>query len=193
MSTSISRHAAPQEPKRKKAIYKRWWVWVLAIVVLLIIASAAGGGGGSTSSTGASAIQEPADQLAQVGQPVRDGKFEFIVNGVKCGIPSVGSDIVGKRAQGEFCIVNVTVTNIGNEAQGFFGDNAKITNAGGQEFSADTSAAIYMSENSDAMYAEINPGNTITTDVVFDVPVGTDIDKLELHDSLFSGGIKVQM
>lgn len=208
--SSTAQHSAPQPqqpPKKRKPIYKRWWVWVIAVIVLIGIANAAGGDDSSSgtsaaetdASTDAPAAQEPAappapaEQLAQIGESARDGQFEFVVNGVECGVPSVGSSSFGHDAQGEFCIVNVTVTNIGDEPQGFFGDNAKLINVGGQEFSADTSAAIYMSDNADAMYAEINPGNTITTDVVFDVPVGTDIDQLELHDSAFSGGVKVQV
>lgn len=201
--SSTEQYTAPQPQespkKKKKAIYKRWWFWVAVVIVVIIIANA-GSGGGSSSGTNAAGTDTSADspagdadQLAQVGQAARDGKFEFVVNKVECGVPSVGSTYVKRDAQGEFCIVNVTVANIGDEPQSFLGDNSKLSNAAGQEFSADTSAAMYANEDSNAMYAEINPGNTIMTDVVFDIPVGMDIAQLELHDSAFSDGVKFQV
>jgi hypothetical protein len=33
----------------------------------------------------------------------------------------------------------------------------------------------------------------VTANVVFDVPKGTDLAKLELHDSPFSGGVSVNV
>jgi hypothetical protein len=43
------------------------------------------------------------------------------------------------------------------------------------------------------MFEGINPGNSIAGYVFFDVPRGTTVSKLELHDSMFSGGITVRL
>jgi hypothetical protein len=43
---------------------------------------------------------------------------------------------------------------------GYFEDNAKLFNAEGQEYSADSAAAIYL-EDSASLFEEINPGNTL--------------------------------
>jgi hypothetical protein len=40
---------------------------------------------------------------------------------------------------------------------------------------------------------EINPGNSVSGIVVFDVLTGQTPDHLELHDSLFSGGVTVNV
>jgi hypothetical protein len=48
----------------------------------------------------------------------------------------MGNEYVGTRAQGRFCVVSLTVTNIGDPAQSFFGDNAGLLNAEGQPFAA---------------------------------------------------------
>jgi hypothetical protein len=43
-----------------------------------------------------------------------------------------------------------------------------------------------------AANVEINPGNSINAVVSFDVPNGTtSVGSVELHDSAFSGGVKV--
>ena len=40
---------------------------------------------------------------------------------------------------------------------------------------------------------EIDPGNQVSGVIVFDLPEGTSIDRLELYDSLFSGGVEVRL
>ena len=49
-----------------------------------------------------------------------------MVNGVDCSLTEVGNEYLSTKAQGQFCVVDVTITNIGDEAQSFFGDNAKL-------------------------------------------------------------------
>ena len=43
------------------------------------------------------------DTTPKFGSKVRDGKFEFVVSGVKCGIKTVGSEYFNTKAQGQFC------------------------------------------------------------------------------------------
>ena len=123
---------------------------------------------------------------------VRDGKFEFTVTGVDCGATKIGDEYINTKAQGEFCLVHMKVKNIGDEAQSFFADNQTAYNAKGQEFSADSGAAIYLAD-ADSFMSEINPGNSIKGTVVFDVPKGTDLTSIDLHDSFFSGGVTVAL
>jgi hypothetical protein len=44
--------------------------------------------------------------------------------------------------------------------------------------------------NSSAL-ADLNPGDSVETAVVFDVPKGTDVESIELHDGPFSDGVTV--
>ena len=135
----------------------------------------------------------PADVATPgIGEPAADGDFRFVVTGVECGATHLGSAAFGVTAQGEFCIVDLTVTNIGDEAQSFWGDNTVLLNAQGQEFSSDTSAALYL-DDSRSFYEEVNPGNTLRSRVVFDVPTGMSPTAIELHDSAFSGGVTVRL
>ncbi|MBO9555995.1 DUF4352 domain-containing protein [Cellulomonas sp.] len=136
------------------------------------------------------AAPEPAPAAAGLNTPVRDGKFEFVVTGVECGQTTLGDEYINTTAQGQFCLVHVRATNIGDKPQYFFADNQKAFNADGQEYSANSSASIYL-DDADSWMSEINPGNGIDGTVVFDVPVGVTPTSVELHDSAFSGGVKV--
>jgi hypothetical protein len=209
---------APQpENKPKKPFYKRVWFIVLALIVVFSVGSSLGGGDESASdvsaggedTTGAVAAADPAgasDAAAEpveevveedsgnpgIGEGAADGKFNFVVNGVDCTATEIGDEYLSTTAQGQFCIVDVTINNVGDKAQSFFGDNATLFNADGQEFSADSEAAIYLDDSS-SLYEEINPGNTLASKVVFDVPAGTVPTSIELHDSMFSGGVTVDL
>ncbi len=101
------------------------------------------------------------DRAWSVGQPVRDGNFEFV-------------------------LVKMTVTNIGTDPQTFFASFNKLSD-GSTEYQSDDEAWIYLGNT----LADLNPGDSIDTAVVFDVPVGTTPDSIELHDGPFSDGVTV--
>ncbi len=129
----------------------------------------------------------------QLGKTVRDGKFAFTVTAVKCGIAQVGTiEFLIQKAQGQYCRASLTVENIGNEAQTMFASNQYLFDTKGRKFSADATANLY-DDSAKLMFEEINPGNSIKGFVFFDVPKGTKVSKLELHDSMFSGGIEVRL
>lgn len=169
------------------------------IVVLVIIGIAFGDSGDSTSNnTGNSSKSESSNDsqptTAGIGQPARDGKFEFVVKNIKCGKTSVGTgEFLTKKAQGQFCLLNVTVKNIGDEPQSLFADNQYLFNASGQKYSADSTAMIYAAPENDTWYSEINPGNSVEGAIVFDIPKDQTPTLAELHDSAFSGGIEVNL
>jgi hypothetical protein len=164
----------------------------LAGVAALAIALACGGGGEETSDSagGGDSDQQPA--VAKVGEKVRDGKFEFVVTKIERGKSQIGDEDLNTKAQGEFVLVYATVTNISKEPQTFAGDDQKLF-ADGAEHTADTDAAIYLGDASQSIWEEINPGNTVKGIVVFDVKKGAKLERLELHDSAFSGGVEVRL
>ena len=64
--------------------------------------------------------------------------------------------------------------------------------AQGRKLNADSTAGIYAnSAGGGAFLNDINPGNSATAVVVFDIPKDGKLTKLELHDSPFSGGVDV--
>lgn len=130
---------------------------------------------------------------AGLGQPVRDGKFEFTVTKVQCGVDHVGDTLLSKKPQGQYCLISVRVTNIGTEARTLAADNQHAYNSAGAKYDADSAAAIYLDDAGRALYESINPGNSVDGTVIFDIPKGGTLVRLELHDSALSGGVAVTL
>lgn len=173
---------------------------ILAIVVIGIAASAAGGGDKKSGNTANSASNTSnssakASTIAKIGEAIRDGKFEFVVKSIKCGVPSVtaAGGYLSKSAQGQYCLVDVSVKNIGEKQQLFMESDQKLLNASNVEYSADSTATLYNSNNSDVFVNQINPGNTVEGTIVYDIPKDQTPVTAELHDSSFSNGVKINL
>lgn len=189
--------AAPPVAPKKSWVRRHKILTGLGVLILLIfvVSRLAGGGNSSPAATPAasSTSTAAAKRVAAAGlnSPVRDGKFEFTVSAMVCGQPHVGTGALTKAAQGQFCIVSLSVKNIGDIAQTLDAGSQQAFDAQNRTFSADTAAGIYLGDQGNTFLNEINPGNAVTGKVVFDVPKDAKITRLELHDSPFSGGIPV--
>lgn len=169
-----------------------------ALIVVGIIASAAGGGSKTNTNTGSNdnkqAKTENKPATAKIGEVARDGKFEYTVASVECGKTSAGTnEYLTKQAQGQFCFVNVTVKNIGNEAQTFDSSSQYLYDAANAKFSADGTASLYANPQGSTFLNQINPGNSVSGILVFDLPKDKTPVTAELHDSAFSGGVKISL
>lgn len=210
--------AGPTPDPRRRSWFARHKVLtaLLVLVVLVAVGGALGGGDGDDPSTGASptapveapepaAAEDdaapaaapaedaaPAEQLPGIGDAVRDGKFEFTVTQVETGVSEVGDEYLSEQAQGQFVLVHMTVANIGDRAQMLDGSNQTLLDTEGREHSASSTAAIYL-DGSDTFLNDINPGNVVEGIVVFDIPADAVPASIELHDSMFSGGVTVSL
>lgn len=189
--------------KNKK---KNWFVRhkvmtvILAIIVIIILVNVSGGNkkdaNTSTKSGSTASAAKKEASVAKLNQPVRDGKFEFTITAIKCGETSVGGQYLNKAAQGQYCRLSLSVKNIGNEAQSLDATSQYLFNAAGQKYSADSTATIYAASpdsSNSTWFANINPGNSVTGDVIFDIPKDQTPVTAELHDSAFSTGTKVSL
>lgn len=173
---------------------------VLLVIVVIVIAATAGKGSedkNSNNSNGNSSNNNQSSQEeAKIGTAVRDGKFEFVVKSVECGKTEVVHpevDSLRKTAQGQYCLVALSVKNIGDKQQMFLQSDQKLLNASGQQYSPDDTATLYNSANTDAFLSQINPGNSVEGVIVFDIPADATPTTAQLHDSSFSGGVKVTL
>ncbi|MFI6170824.1 DUF4352 domain-containing protein [Nocardia sp. NPDC051052] len=136
---------------------------------------------------------KPSPGLPGLNTPVRDGKFEFVVTGVQVGVGEVGDNpYLQRKAQGAYTIVSMTVKNTSNKPQGFSPSDQYLFDGQNRKFENDSMAAINLQADT-SMYANINPGNTVTAQVVFDLPADAVPSHVMLHDSMFSGGAKVTL
>ncbi len=146
----------------------------------------AGGGPANTAPARAAAPSRSAAPAAP-GAPVRDGQFEFRVTDVASAKTIGDNQFLQTTAQGVFVIFTLQVTNTGNEARRFSAMAQKLIDSSGRKYDASTSADTNL--NRMDSLGQINPGNTVKVMVAFDVPPDLKMNALELHDSLFSGGV----
>lgn len=156
---------------------------VLAVVTLFF------GGCATLAAIGTQAHRTAGDGRAAAapGSPVLDGNFLFVVSDVST--PANG--LSAPRPKGQWIIATVTVRNIDDEPQGFLACNQKLVDSDGHAYTADTTAAVAM--NNDSMQIDMDPGAKVTLTVPFDVPPGTEPTTIELHDSVFSSGARVRV
>jgi len=126
---------------------------------------------------------------------VRDGKFEFVVTGVE----HPGKTLAGKAgetltAKGEFVVVRVNVTNIGDQTRTPNCTCQILFNDKGQKFEP-SSAILSLKDSSKFFFKKHQPpANTVTgAPLLFDVAPGTKVASIELHDSILSDGVKVKL
>ena len=128
--TARCRRVSRQAPQ-KKPIWKKTWFRVVAALFVIAAIGSAMSGGDKTDTTAASGSSDapaavdgaaPAEEVAAepampgLNQPAADGDFSFVVSGVDCSLTEIGTQYFGTKAQGQFCVVNVAVTNIGDTA-----------------------------------------------------------------------------
>lgn len=153
------------------------------LLLIIIIAAVAGGGTQSKPPSQSPFASGPAasapvptasgsDQPSvnsQIGQPVRDGQFEFTVTKTAYEGKTIGSGYSKETAQGEWFIVSLNVKNIGDSAQLMTSGDQKAVNAQDQEFSDSSVATVILNGNNSMFVNQINPGNSVSGKIAFDV------------------------
>jgi hypothetical protein len=176
---------------------------VAGAATLLLIASPALRGliGIDTASPPASPTPSPSSETPTpttppppsrpgLGDPVRDGKLEFVVLGLSCGVEKLEWTLFSRQADGQFCVVDVSLTNIDD-------DQVLFPGGGQYAYTADemrvrsSSEANFVANRGHLDLWTIGGGDSITVKLVFDIPADATLATVELHDSLFSGGVTV--
>ena len=127
--------------------------------------------------------QLPGATTPGIGEPVRDGSFQFVVQGVRRA--SAADDVGPLEPDGERILVDLTVTNIGLQPARFFNDSASLV-IDGKQHSADTMASVYLSPES---AEDIQPGLSIDVATPFDVPVGSVPEAILLDGDIFDSSV----
>ena len=135
------------------------------------------------------ATTEEAPAAAGIGDPVTADDVEITVSDVERGIGSVGSGGFGADAQGEFVIVDITVKNNGTEEVTLTSLDFTLVGDGVEYSTSDD--AWY--EDGALSIESINPGNSYSGKLVFDVPEGASISTLEMTPGWFGDTAEVQV
>ena len=186
----------PQRRPPLKPLYAAL-LGVGAIVALLVAGAAAQRyttteSAAATLAPGRSAPKTPATPATPgVGAAVRDGKFEFVVSRVDCSHTTLGQEHFKRTAKGKFCVVSLSVRNIGDGAQFFLSYAQKGLDAAGAEYGVDEIADLYVNKDTRTFLDRVTPGRRVAGRIVFDIPAAATLTTLVLHDSLLSGGVQV--
>jgi hypothetical protein len=174
---------APRKPRNKL-----WWI-VLGVIGLFALCCA-----GSFVLNGADRKPAKVAAVGRIGTTVRDGRLEFVVRSVQCGVGQIGPDYADERAHGQFCLVSLTVKNIGDQPRTLPDAAQKGFGTNGARYGASTSAALYTNDSeAQTWLTAINPGGELTGTIVYDLPRGIELARLELHDSPSSAGVTVDL
>jgi hypothetical protein len=163
-----------------------------SLVAAVLIACGTAGDNGDGAGNGTDGTEESPPAEGEASSTGRDGHFEFTVDNMECGVPEIGDDFTAETAQGEYCLVSITVENIGDEARTLDVFSQTARDSEDREYEADDSLAAAI-EYDEVWYNTINPGNTVEGILVYDVPDGTDLVELELHDAALSDGVTVSI
>ena len=180
---------------KKTPFYKKWW---FILLVVLIAYGAVTKGGGSISSNNSTATQTTssteqatndkngktavseesksaekksvAQAIPKIGEVTKVGDVEYIVNSKSISQNVGGED--GKTANGSYLILNVTMKNTGKKSITVTNDFFKLLK-GDTEYETDSLAGVYANEEGKFFLSELNPENSITGNVVFDLNTET--------------------
>jgi hypothetical protein len=129
---------------------------------------------------------------AGLGDPVRDGQFEFVVRSVDCGVGSAGRGFAAKRPLEQFCLVALGVENTGTEGRTFGGGSQYLFDSAGKRHDPDLDATVRHGDGR-LLSIHLNPGQHLQGTLVYDVPDPVDLARVELHDGPFSGGASIEL
>jgi hypothetical protein len=204
---TTGRPPADPRPMRKDG---RPWLWALigtAVVVVLFAFGAAvqsfsdrpdkadaTAAAPAPAKTTPHATPKPATPAgSKIGSTVRDGQFAFVVTAVDCGKSTIGNAVVHLTADGKYCVLTVAIHNVGGQSRVFSGKLQDAYGADGTKFVSESEASFYANGGNQTVLKKVSPGDRITEKLVFDVPKSTKLTTVELHDSPFSGGVKVSL
>jgi hypothetical protein len=196
----------PPAPRPPRHSARNGCLWVAGGLLALIMFGAVIGAvtGGSNSTSGGSGTAPAAAPAATTeappaptfGQAALDGDFAFVVERESCGAraaAAVNAGGIGETVPGGAveCIFTIKITDDKGVAQTFFDSNQYAYDAAGKQYSADTNASVFLQGDQDN--TQVNPGISIIAKLPFQIPAGDRITQLQLHDSMFSGGVTVRV
>ncbi|HKE52255.1 MAG TPA: protein kinase [Actinomycetes bacterium] len=178
--TRIYTEPAPKPPGRRKRGRRVLIAAIAFLGVVLVL--------GALDDRGRPSAKSPPG----IGDPVRDGNFEFVVEKLDCGQSSIGPALFRQTADGQYCVVTLSVRNVKNDSRTFSVVNQKLRD-GDREFSASVLATMAANGSADLINTQLNPAQAAQGVLVYDVPKSATPDSMELHDSLLSGGVRVRV
>jgi hypothetical protein len=127
----------------------------------------------------------------RVNQDVRDADLDFVVHSARCGATTLvaedGTDI--RPRNGEFCVIDVTVHNNGTAPEALSQREQLATGSRGAVYLSEATVDTAVSGGNPAVV----PGGSWEAQLVYDVPTGIELVRIDLHGSEYSRGVSVRL
>lgn len=175
-------------PRRRKSRLRRLLLWLVVLVVIPLLLI---GGCMAALVKGVGSIEFFSGDdrpTASAGTEVRDGSFEFLVRNVESDVPTIGFD----RAQGMFVVVSFTVRNIAPEPKTYTPLGQELHDTAGGKFGPDVTATAQRAATA-AAPRTLQPGESLGTHLVYEVPAGSVPASMTFRDFPFSLGTSVAL
>ncbi len=156
--------------------------------------SASGSSAAPSSSTGASGSGTASGGNTPLsGKTATDGNVQFTVTGIDCSKSSIGTPpLVKKSTKGAFCLVTVSMTNKGTKRFDFNPFYQEAVDAAGKTQYVDMAAMIFVDDGA-TFLDPVAPGATANGVLPFEVPSGTTLTSIELHEDFTSKGVTISL
>lgn len=141
-------------------------------------------------SAGAESPAPVADAPAGIGTPVQVDDLQLVVTGIERGQPQIEDSYIRAEAQGEFVIVSVEITNVGDAEMTALASEYELVGADGRRFAV-SDEPWFVDDN--LLIEGVNPGNTWSGVVIFDVPEGQELTSLEVTHGWFEDPVQVAL
>jgi hypothetical protein len=196
-------------PGRPRSVTRLIWIAVAVVALFCVIgaatvvltrslltrpqASPASPPASASAATPPAARPAPSPKPSGLNTPVRDGMFQFTVTAISCGHDTVSASVFHRTAHGQFCLVTLTVSNVGHSGRAFAEGFQKAIAADAGTYTPDVAAGLIVNGSGAAVFSTLDPGNSVSGTLVYDIPRTASIARLELHDSPFSDGVSVTL
>jgi len=164
---------------------RRKFIASIGAVGTVAIAGCSGGGSESSSEEGETITHQIGDTFS-VGEG--EQVIEYTVNSAEI-YEAVGSDYSPQEPDGIFLVVQMELTNQGDESFSITTNAYSTLDSNGNSFDPDTETSFYLDQDgrieAEAIsFDQLNPGLSTSGAVVFDVPAGEEM-RLQIEPTGF--------
>lgn len=163
---------------------------ILVIILIVIISSSSGNknkGTNTDTTQGSNNKTTQTESIGKIGEAVNANDLSFTVTDISKA-KSLGNSYSKKEAQGTFNVITLTIKNTGKETVTIDSSMLKITDSQGRKFdySIEGQTAKGLAQGKvDLFLQQVQPGLSVTGDIVFDLPDDATDLKLIVKGSMF--------
>lgn len=190
-------YAKAQRPWYRK---KRWIVSLGLLLVIVAASAGSSGGGGDSSSESASngggsggeSTQEERTS-GRVGQALTNAGTTYQVTNVDTTKTIGDPDLGGARADGQFVVVSLRLTNNKDETKTFTQANAKIETSDGNQYETSDKTTLAFGDEG-LLLKDIQPDLTTRGKLAFELPPSkVSGSTLVIEDIFGDGSVRVNL